>query len=113
MIVIALVVLWIRQLAITSTNDGSTGVLVVVQEFGKGLSADDLAHLFNAFYTSKPEGMGRGLTISRSIVDRHGGRLWATQNERRGATFHMWLPVGSTASAATDQGAAQPLKLNV
>ena len=102
-----------RQLAITSTNDGSTGVLVVVQDFGKGLSADDLAHLFNAFYTRKPEGMGMGLTISRSIVDGHGGRLWATQNERRGATFHMWLPVGSTASAATDQGAAQPLKLNV
>jgi len=57
-----------RQLAITSTNDGLNGVLVVVQDFGRGLSADDLAHLFNAFYSSKPEGVGMRLTISGSIV---------------------------------------------
>jgi C4-dicarboxylate-specific signal transduction histidine kinase len=85
-----------RELAIMSTNDGSNGVFVMVRDFGKGLNAGDVAHLFSPFYTSKPTGMGMGLTISRSIVERHSGRLWATQNERRGATFHVWLPMHRT-----------------
>jgi len=104
-----------RELVITSTNDGSNGVLVMVRDAGKGLSADDLANLFTAFFTSKPTGMGIGLSISRSIVELHSGRLWATQNERSGATFHVWLPVGSTASSAANEGAprSQPLKLNL
>ena len=88
-----------RQLTITSRRDGPNGVLVVVRDSGKGLSADDLAHLFKAFYTSKPGGMGMGLKISRSIAENHNGRLWATQNERRGATFHLWMPAFEAASS--------------
>ncbi|HUN97305.1 MAG TPA: ATP-binding protein [Bradyrhizobium sp.] len=85
----------LRELEITSTNNGSNGVHVMVRDSGKGLSADDMAYLFKAFYTSKPLGMGLGLTISRSIAERHSGRLWATNNERCGATFHLWLPMSS------------------
>lgn len=102
------------RLAITSKNDGSNGVLVTVRDCGKGLSADDLAHMFSAFYTTKPSGMGMGLAISRSIVELHGGRLWATQNEQRGATFHVWLPVAGEAGSAADQAAPKsPSKLTV
>jgi len=99
-----------REIVITSTNDSLEGVLVMVRDLGRGLGENDLAKLFTPFYTSKPEGMGMGLTISRSIVERHGGRLWATQNERNGATFHLWLP-----SSAADQRAPklQPSKLNL
>jgi len=77
-----------RELLITSANDGPNGVLIMVRDTGKGFGPDDLAHVFNAFYTTKPESMGMGLTISRSIVQQHGGRLCAMQNEPRGAAFH-------------------------
>ena len=92
-----------RELAITSANDSSNGVVVTVRDSGPGLRQDELPHLFDAFYTTKPRGMGMGLTISRSIVERHGGRLWATQNERSGATFHLWLPLGATAAPESNQ----------
>jgi signal transduction histidine kinase len=82
-----------RELVVSSANE-SNGVLVEVRDTGKGLSQDDLVHLFDAFYTNKPGGMGMGLTISLSIAERHGGRLWATPNELHGATFHLWLPTG-------------------
>ena len=58
------------------------------------LDLESLDHLFTAFYTTKPQGMGMGLAISRSIIEAHGGRLWATANEHRGATFQFTLPAG-------------------
>ena len=57
-----------------------------------GFEPQSLDRLFDAFYTTKPEGMGLGLAISRRIIEAHGGRLWATVNPGRGATFHFTLP---------------------
>jgi signal transduction histidine kinase len=65
-----------------------------VRDSGPGLSPESLERLFEAFYTTKPGGMGVGLSICRSIIDAHGGRLWATANVRRGAVFQFTLPAG-------------------
>lgn len=70
-----------------------THVLVAVRDSGPGLDPKDLDHLFDAFYTTKPHGLGMGLAISRSIVEAHGGRLWATANLPRGAAFQFILPI--------------------
>jgi len=83
-----------RELRVGSEKDDSRGVLVTVRDSGLGLDPKSLDHLFTAFYTTKPQGMGMGLAISRSIVEAHGGRLWATANEGRGATFEFTLPAG-------------------
>jgi signal transduction histidine kinase len=64
-----------------------------VTDSGIGLKAEDLPKLFQTFYTTKAEGMGMGLAISRSIVEAHGGRLWATPNTDLGATFQFTLQV--------------------
>jgi signal transduction histidine kinase len=66
-------------------------VLVEVQDSGIGLETESLDHLFTAFFTTKPKGMGMGLAISRSIVEAHGGRLWAVPNDGPGATFQFTL----------------------
>jgi len=70
------------------------GVLVAVRDTGIGLAAASLARLFDAFYTTKAEGMGLGLAISRRIIEAHGGQLWATPNAGPGATFQFTLPTG-------------------
>lgn len=79
-------------------SDGMVGV--AVRDSGHGLTADKLNKIFKPFFTSKPQGLGLGLSISRSIIDMHRGRLWAENNIDRGATFHVTLPAGD----ATDQG---------
>jgi C4-dicarboxylate-specific signal transduction histidine kinase len=66
---------------------------VVVTDHGHGIAADGLERIFDAFFTTKPEGLGLGLAICRQIVSAHGGKLWATHNAGRGAAFHMTLPV--------------------
>ena len=81
-----------RQLRISSEKDGSGSVLVAVSDSGPGLDPASLERLFEAFYTTKPSGMGMGLSICRSIIEAHGGRVWATANVPRGATFHVALP---------------------
>jgi signal transduction histidine kinase len=65
-----------------------------VRDSGLGLDPKTVDHLFDAFYTTKPQGMGMGLAISRSIIESHGGRLWATANDNGGATFQFSLPTG-------------------
>jgi len=69
-------------------------VLVAVQDSGIGIDGQNLEKIFNAFYTTKSQGMGMGLAISRSIVENHGGRLWAVPNDGPGATFQFTLDVG-------------------
>lgn len=84
-----------RRVVVRSTvecrDDGAWAVLAV-EDAGVGFREQDEARLFEAFYTTKPSGLGMGLSISRSIIERHGGRLWATPNPDHGATFHFALP---------------------
>jgi signal transduction histidine kinase len=68
-------------------------VLVAVRDSGPGLDQKHVERLFDTFYTTKASGMGMGLTICRSIIEAHGGRLWTSTNEPRGAVFHFTLPV--------------------
>jgi PAS domain S-box-containing protein len=83
-----------REVQISSGIDASQSVHVAVRDTGSGLAAESLAHLFDAFYTTKPEGMGLGLAISRRIIEAHGGQLWATPNTDLGTTFQFTLPTG-------------------
>jgi signal transduction histidine kinase len=70
-----------------------------VSDTGVGLPAEKMDQIFSAFFSTKPQGSGMGLAISRSIVESHGGRLWATANGGRGATFHFTLPIQVTESS--------------
>jgi PAS domain S-box-containing protein len=94
-----------RELRLSTEPDAAGGVLVAVRDSGPGLAPTSEAKLFDAFYTTKPEGMGMGLAICRSIAEAHGGRLWATANEPRGAVFQLMLPAkGAEAVAAESAG---------
>jgi len=84
-----------RELLIKTASDDIGGVRVSVKDSGVGIDSEFEKKLFEAFYTTKSDGMGIGLSVSRSIVERHQGRLWATQNEGPGATFLFSIP-GST-----------------
>jgi signal transduction histidine kinase len=81
-----------RLLTVRSTNDEPGYVLVAVEDSGSGLDRTQMDRLFEAFFTTKPEGMGMGLAICRSIIDAHGGRLWASPNLPSGAVFQFTLP---------------------
>ena len=81
-----------RLLVISSSPHKSEEVLVAVQDSGIGLDSESMERLFEPFYTTKPDGMGMGLSISRSIIEAHGGRLWARTNSGLGATFQFILP---------------------
>ncbi len=80
-----------RELAIKSQRTENEEVLVSVSDTGVGLPPQQSDQIFNAFFTTKPHGIGMGLRISRSIVESHGGRLWAADNSPRGASFHLTL----------------------
>ena len=82
-----------RELLISTEQDQDhRGVLVAVRDSGPGIDAAHLDHVFDAFYTTKPKGTGIGLSICRSIINAHGGRLWAEANEPRGTIFQFTLP---------------------
>jgi PAS domain S-box-containing protein len=81
-----------RELLISTEEDGANRVRVAVRDTGPGLTPESFAHLFDAFYTTKPGGMGMGLSICRSIIEAHGGRMWATANVPQGAAFQFALP---------------------
>jgi signal transduction histidine kinase len=87
-----------RELLISTAEDGLNGVRVAVRDSGPGLSPDSLERLFDAFYTTKLGGMGMGLSICRSIIEAHGGRVWAAANVPRGAIFHFTLPAHEVAA---------------
>jgi PAS domain S-box-containing protein len=88
-----------RELAIVSRTDGPDAVVVEVRDSGTGLDPESAERVFEAFYTTKTEGVGIGLSISRSIIEAHGGRLWAGPNEPRGAVFRFSLPVAGEAQS--------------
>ena len=81
-----------RELHISTARIEPEGVCVAVRDTGPGLRPESLPRLFEPFYTTKPDGMGMGLSICRSIVLAHGGRLWATSCEPRGALFQFAIP---------------------
>ena len=84
-----------RELRIRSREHGSDQILVAVEDSGIGIEPEHAAELFNAFFTTKPDGMGMGLSICRSIIEAHGGQLWATANVPHGATFQFTLPLNA------------------
>jgi signal transduction histidine kinase len=79
------------ELLISSARNAVDSVLVGVRDSGPGLTPESFGRLFQAFHTSKPGGMGMGLSICRSIVEAHGGRVWATANPPRGTIFQFTL----------------------
>jgi C4-dicarboxylate-specific signal transduction histidine kinase len=81
-----------RELAIASQRADSEHVQVSVSDSGVGLPPQQADQIFKAFFTTKAHGTGMGLSISRSIIESHGGRLWAADNASRGASFHLTLP---------------------
>lgn len=92
-----------RQLLIRTQREGDERVRLSVQDAGVGVNPQDIEKLFEAFYTTKSEGMGIGLSVSRSIIERHHGRLWAEPNDGPGVTFSFSIPCsleGSSVQAA-------------
>ena len=81
-----------RELLICTEKAESNGAMVAVRDSGPGLDPESADRLFEAFYTTKANGMGIGLTICRSIIEAHGGKLWARANVPRGAIFQFTLP---------------------
>jgi C4-dicarboxylate-specific signal transduction histidine kinase len=87
-----------RTLTIQSRPHQGKGVLVAVRDSGVGIPAEHLPHIFDAFYTTKNGGLGMGLAIGRSIIEAHGGRIWATSEQGQETTFQFTLPAGADAS---------------
>jgi signal transduction histidine kinase len=81
-----------RRLIVRTSALDSSNVLVEVQDSGTGIASEKLESIFDPFVTSKPEGLGMGLSICRSIIERHGGKILAANNPDRGATFSIVLP---------------------
>ena len=81
-----------RELAVKSQRAEDEQLMISVSDTGVGLPPQQADQIFNAFFTTKVHGTGMGLRISRSIIESHGGRLWATDNPLRGASFHLTLP---------------------
>jgi signal transduction histidine kinase len=93
-----------RQLTISSRMDGADKVQLSVSDVGVGFALGEAKKLFDAFYTTKRNGMGIGLSVSRSIIDRHHGRLWAVPNEGPGAIFSFSIPVDESSERVTSAG---------
>jgi signal transduction histidine kinase len=85
-----------RRLTVTSQKTEGGQLLISATDTGPGIPEEQAEQIFNAFFSTKAQGTGMGLSISRSIVESHGGRLWATSNSGRGATFSFTLPVAGT-----------------
>jgi PAS domain S-box-containing protein len=81
-----------REVMISSSKSDCGGVLVSVRDSGRGISSEQLDRLFDPFFTTKPNGMGMGLSICRSIIESHGGKIWAAANYPQGAAFHFTVP---------------------
>jgi signal transduction histidine kinase len=97
-----------RELLIATSADVSNGILVSLRDSGPGLDPVSLERLFDAFYTTKSSGLGLGLSICRSIIEAHGGRIWASANEPRGAVFHLSLPLERDETATAEHAGPMP-----
>ena len=86
------------ELSVASRRTDDGQLLISVSDSGIGVSGENLEHIFAAFFTTKPQGTGMGLSISRRIIESHGGRLWASANTGRGATFQFTLPVDESSA---------------
>jgi signal transduction histidine kinase len=84
-----------RTLVVKTWRNGDDEACVAVRDSGIGFKSEDAERIFQSFHTTKPGGMGMGLSISRSIVENHGGRIWAAANDGPGATFQFTLPTQS------------------
>jgi signal transduction histidine kinase len=84
-----------RRLVLRSERQDSDQVLIAVRDSGVGIDAKDFRRIFDAFFTTKTQGMGMGLSICQSIIEAHGGRLWASANSDHGATLQFTLPADS------------------
>jgi len=93
-----------REVVVRADREGPNQVHVSVSDSGKGIDSKLAPNLFEPFYTTKPSGMRMGLTIVRSIIENHGGRIWLTQNSVRGATLSFVLPVTPTTGRADTPG---------
>jgi signal transduction histidine kinase len=82
-----------QTLQIRTRHQDSSGIYATVIDTGEGFGGEDPERVFRPLVTTRPEGMGIGLSMSRIIVEMHGGRLWATPNAGAGATFHIMLPL--------------------
>jgi signal transduction histidine kinase len=87
------------ELRISSRLNPKDQLVISISDTGVGLPADSSERIFEAFHTTKPQGTGMGLAITRSIVEAHGGRIWATANQGAGAIFHFTLPIQAEAHA--------------
>jgi signal transduction histidine kinase len=92
------------ELSITSKKTEDSQLLISVSDSGIGLRAEDTERIFDAFFTTKSQGTGMGLSITRRIIESHDGRLWATANPGRGATFHFTLPAAPKSAAMSPEG---------
>jgi PAS domain S-box-containing protein len=84
-----------RSLRVRSEADDSREVLLTVEDSGTGIGSNDMSRIFDPLFTTKPNGMGMGLAICRSIIEAHGGRLWASRGTHHGSIFHVTLPIGT------------------
>jgi signal transduction histidine kinase len=91
-----------REVVITTSRDGDDRVTLSIRDSGVGFEPNGVERLFDAFYTTKPDGMGIGLSVCRSIIENHRGRLWALPNEGPGVTFAFSIPHGSVAGGKLD-----------
>src|ERR1700731_1669903 len=82
-----------RELRIRTREHGPDQIIVAVEDSGIGIEPENADQVFNAFFTTKPDGMGMGLSICRSIVEQHGGRIWASRNPAAGSTIQFTLNV--------------------
>jgi signal transduction histidine kinase len=103
-----------RQVVISTALDDGNHVRLTVQDTGVGFGTQSAERLFEAFYTTKSDGMGIGLSVSRSIIESHNGRLWAVSNEGPGATFSISIPAYSGKETPVGEASAlhPPVTIN-
>ena len=89
------------MLTVKSETQPPNNVLISIADSGTGIDPKDIGYIFEAFFTTKSNGMGVGLSICRSIIEDHGGRLWALPNLKHGSVFYFSLPIDNVTSLAT------------